>query len=144
MCVFLAAAPLHSEEAQVAQVDLPKAILRLGRGIAEVQVADDDLERSTGLMFRDTLGENEGMLFVFDRPNQTAFWMKNTRVPLSIAYINSSGRILDIYDLKPYDETTVPSRFDSVLYALEMPSGWFAKHGVLAGDLVEGLPRRKP
>ena len=95
----------------------------------------------TGLMNRDALDSNRGMLFVFPRAQQVAFWMKNTPLPLSIAYIAINGRILEIHDLEPFDEHSILSSSAAVLYALEVPRGWFSQQHVLAGDMVSGLPR---
>ena len=91
-------------------------------------------------MSRTNLGTDEGMVFVFPSPRQVAFWMKDTPSPLSIAYVGPSGRIFEIHDLKPFDETPVPSASGAVVYAIEVPQGWFTKHGVMAGDMVGGLP----
>jgi uncharacterized membrane protein (UPF0127 family) len=66
--------------------------------------------------------------------------MKDTPIPLSIAYISSSGRILELHDMKPFDETAVPSTSQAVVYALEVAKGWFDRHGVLPGDTISGLP----
>jgi uncharacterized protein len=74
------------------------------------------------------------------KPDRAAFWMKNTTLALSVAYINSSGVIVEIHDLQPLDETPVPSAFANIAYALEMKQGWFEENGVLAGDRIEGLP----
>jgi len=100
-----------------------------------VEVADDPYERSRGLMFRDTLPENRGMLFVFPYPQRLSFWMKNTRIPLSIAYIDDRWVIREMYDLEPYDERAVVSKHPA-MYALEVPKGWFERHGVRVGDTV--------
>jgi uncharacterized membrane protein (UPF0127 family) len=104
------------------------------------EVADEPQERAMGLMFRKKLAPDRGMLFVMRAPEAAAFWMKNTTIPLSVAYINSSGTILEIHSLKPLDETPIPSVFANVAYALEMEQGWFSKNGILAGDRIQGLP----
>jgi hypothetical protein len=122
------------------QLQLPKATLVLGTNSLIAQVAADDSTREVGLMSRSSLGSDEAMLFIFPKARPVSFWMKNTQVPLSVAYLGSSGRILEIHDLKPLDETPVPSASSSVLYALEVPQGWFLSHGVLPGDNVRGLP----
>jgi uncharacterized membrane protein (UPF0127 family) len=80
------------------------------------------------------------MVFVFPQPRPVTFWMKDTPIPLSIAYISSSGRILELHDMKPFDETSVPSTSQAVVYALEVAKGWFDRHGVLPGDTISGLP----
>jgi uncharacterized membrane protein (UPF0127 family) len=92
-------------------------------------------EREKGLMFRKTLADGEGMLFVFDRDQVLSFWMKNTLIPLSVAYIAADGRILEIHDLRPGDLRPVRGS-RSARYALEVPQGWFARTGVNPGDQV--------
>ena len=138
LSVFLSALPLQA--APKPQFDLPKATLTLGTNSLSAQIAADEASRERGLMSRTNLAENEAMLFVFPRPQPVAFWMKDTPVPLSIAYVGPSGRIFDIHDLYPFDETPVPSASEAVVYAIEVPQGWFARRGVLAGSVVGGLP----
>ena len=99
------------------------------------EIAKTDQERSQGLMHRKKLPDGEGMLFVFDRDQQLSFWMKNTIIPLSIAFIASDGRITEIKDMQPLDENSVRSG-RSVRYALEVPQGWFGRAGIKAGDVV--------
>ena len=106
-----------------------------------IEIADDAGERERGLMFRDDLPENHGMLFVFERPERLSFWMRNTFIPLSIAFIAADGRIVNIEDMAPQTETSHWSR-GPALYALEMRRGWFAERGIRDGDAVEGLPVR--
>ena len=101
---------------------------------AEIAVTDD--ERGRGLMHRKKLPDGEGMLFVFDRDQQLSFWMKNTLIPLSIAFISSDGRIVEIRDMQPFDLNTVRSS-RSVRYALEVPQGWFDRAGIRSGDRVK-------
>ena len=122
------------------QATLPHATLLIGQNQLDVRVAADQTSREKGLMGQTSLTENEGMLFVFSTPQQVSFWMKNTPLSLSIAYINSSGRILELHDLKPYDEHSVLSSSSNVLYTLEVRRGWFEEHHVLCGDSVSGLP----
>ncbi len=126
----------------VAQPKLPVTVLGIGKAKVTAEIADTDATRSMGMMFRETMGENEGMLFVFERPTRASFWMRNTKIPLSIAYIDPSGVILEIHDMQPLDERTTNSTFDTVAYALEVPQGWFTKNGVMAGTAVTGLPAR--
>ncbi len=102
------------------------------------EIAATDATRTTGLMNRFSLQPDHGMLFVFKQPQPLAFWMKNTYVPLSIAFIAADGRILNIEDMAPLTESTHPSR-GPALYALEMKKGWFAQHGIAAGEPVLGL-----
>ena len=122
------------------QHDLPQATLSLGTNTLSVQIADNDATRERGFMGRTSLTDEEGMIFVFPKPRSVVFWMKDTPVPLSIAYISTSGRILETHDMKPFDETSIPSASPAVVYALEVAQGWFLKHGVLPGDTISGLP----
>lgn len=122
------------------QDPLPAIELRVGGKKITAEVADEDHERATGLMFRESLGENSGMLFVMPRPGPAGFWMKNTKVPLTIAYIDPRGVIMELHDLEPHNETPVPSRFPNIAYALEMPRGWFTKNNIWPGERLEGLP----
>jgi uncharacterized membrane protein (UPF0127 family) len=122
------------------QHNLQKVLLSLGTNTLAAEVAADDASRELGLMARKGLDPDEGMVFVFPQPRSVNFWMKDTPIPLSIAYISASGRILETHELKPLDETPVPSTSSAVVYALEVPQGWFASHGVLAGDQIGGLP----
>lgn len=106
----------------------------------QVEVADTDQSRTQGLMNRKIVPEGTGMLFIFDRDQILTFWMKNTFVPLSIAYISSEGRIIDIFDMEPESLKPVVST-RSVRYALEVPQGFFTTVGIKEGDLLTGLPR---
>ncbi|MDR2923864.1 MAG: DUF192 domain-containing protein [Treponema sp.] len=101
-----------------------------------VEIARTDAERAKGLMYRKSLPDGEGMLFVFDRDQQLSFWMKNTIIPLSIAFIASDGHIMEIKDMQPNDLTSVRSS-RSVRYALEVPQGWFGRVTVKPGDIVK-------
>ena len=93
-------------------------------------------ELATGMMFRREMGENEGMLFIFGRPLRASFYMKNTYIPLSCAYIDPEGAILEIHDLVPLDETPVEAKTDQVQYVLEVKQGWFECNGVKTGMVV--------
>ena len=133
LCLFF----LTSCSAQKLPVrELP--IEREGRRITAVkaEIASTADERSKGLMYRKKLPDGEGMLFVFERDEVLSFWMKNTLIPLSIAFISSDGRIIDIKDMYPHDENSVVSS-RSVRYALEVPQGWFMRAGVSEGDVVK-------
>ncbi|MDP2310351.1 MAG: DUF192 domain-containing protein [Pseudomonadota bacterium] len=105
-----------------------------------VEIADEPVERNLGLMYRDSLPAEHGMLFVYPDASPRSFWMKDTRVPLTIAYVDSAGIIVHLADMTPLDTTSVPS-VKPATYALEMNQGWFAKHDVAVGDLVAGLPK---
>ncbi len=102
----------------------------------EVEIADEESERSKGLMFRESLPENRGMLFVYPEERPLGFWMRNTLIPLDIAFIDREGRIVDIQQMQPRDETTHYSKAPA-MYALEMNEGWFAAHDIEVGDRVE-------
>ena len=102
----------------------------------EAEIAEDEAERRRGLMERTELAENAGMLFVFDQEQPLSFWMRDTLIPLSIAYIDAEGRIVDIQDMQPLDETPHPSA-EPARYALEVNQGFFEERGVEVGDEVE-------
>ncbi|MDR3147480.1 MAG: DUF192 domain-containing protein [Treponema sp.] len=108
--------------------------------ILRAEIARSQEERQRGLMFRKDLAEGRGMLFVFDRDQILSFYMKNTRIPLSIAFIRSDGGIAELRNMRPLDETTIQSS-RSVRYALEVPQGWFERAGITVGDrlLLSGL-----
>ena len=112
-------------------------IERDGQSIAVVkaEIAVTQEERAKGLMYRKNLPDGEGMLFIFERDEVLSFWMKNTTIPLSIAYIASDGRIIDVKDMYPLDLNSVSSS-RSVRYALEVPQGWFSRAGIRTGDIV--------
>jgi len=112
-------------------------IERDGQRIAVVkaEIARTQEEHTQGLMYRKELPDGEGMLFVYERDQVLSFWMKNTFIPLSIAYITSDGRIVEIRDMYPHDESSVTSG-RSVRYALEVPQNWFSRAGVRLGDIV--------
>lgn len=126
--------------APVIAADLPTVELAINghRIVAEIAATQDT--RTTGLMHRFSLQRDHGMLFVFREPQPLAFWMKNTYVPLSIAFIASDGSIVNIEDMAPQTENTHPSR-GLALYALEMKKGWFAEHGIGSGAAVQGLDK---
>ncbi len=118
---------------------LPRIKLEVTNKPIEVEVADDPTERATGLMYRKTLATNSGMLFIYPTAEIRSFWMENTSLPLSIAFIDSQGVIVNIEKLKPFDRTSVFST-DDALYALEMNRGWFAENGIEPGGKLHGLP----
>ncbi len=119
-----------------AQPKLPTIKLWLGAQELNTEVARNPIQIFTGMMFREKMAENEAMLFVFPGPDYRSFYMRNTRVPLSCAYIDPHGTILEIYDMKPLDETPIPSISDQIQYVLEVPQGWFKRNKVEAGASV--------
>lgn len=99
----------------------------------EAQLAISPTEMQRGLMHRDELPENGGMLFLYESPRQASFWMANTRIPLDIGFFDSNGTLLEIHRMVPYDTTPTPSRCDAVRFALEMNLGWFSRNGLRPG-----------
>ena len=119
-----------------AQPKLPTMKLWLGSDEMIAEIANDDLSRETGMMFRTNMAEKEGMLFVFPMPHQTSFWMKNTKVPLSAAYIDPDGTILEIHKLEPENTNSVMASTARVQFVLETSQGWFERHNVPTGAVV--------
>lgn len=115
------------------QQSLP--VLRLGDVPLQIELACTPEAQQRGLMFRKILPENQGMLFVFAEEQTLSFWMKNTPLPLSIAYINAAGEIVDIQKLQPFDETPRPS-VRPAQYALEVNQGWFERHQIQVGQRI--------
>ena len=109
---------------------------RGGRVNITAEMAITDAQRAQGLMYRKDLKDGEGMLFIFEQDQILSFWMKNTLIPLSIAYIASDGRIIEIYDMEPGNLNPVYSS-RSVRYALEVPQGWFGRAGLGPGDRLD-------
>jgi uncharacterized membrane protein (UPF0127 family) len=120
---------------------LPATVLRLKGARALVEVADNDPTRIRGLMFRQSLAPDSGMLFVFEDEQPRSFWMYNTYVPLSIAFIDAAGAITNILEMAPLDTTVRYPSSRPARYALEMNSGWFSARNIATGDTVLGLPR---
>jgi uncharacterized membrane protein (UPF0127 family) len=123
-----------------ARADLPEVTLAINGHKLTAEIANDDMQRSQGLMYRRMLPENWGMLFVFPAAMPQSFWMKNTYLPLSIAFIDEHGVIVNIDDMKPLTTDPHPS-LKPAKYALEMNQGWFAKRGIKAGARVDGLDK---
>jgi uncharacterized protein len=114
---------------------LATSLIKVGSAEVLAEIATTAVEQERGLMFRSSLPDGTGMLFIFNRDQQLGFWMKNTKLPLSLAYISSSGTIRQIVDLVPHSLASVQSDF-SVRYALEVPRGWFERAGVKVGDKI--------
>ncbi|XDD51359.1 DUF192 domain-containing protein [Leptospira sp. WS92.C1] len=110
--------------------DLEKITIYVDEYPLLVEVVNTPQDRAKGLMYRKSMGENEGMLFVFSEPNYLSFWMKNTFLPLSIAYFNRDRRITDIHDMKPNQTKELYHSSEKVLFALEVNQGWFAKRKI--------------
>ena len=101
----------------------------------KAEIAEKPEDRNHGFMGRKTIPDGTGMLFVFEKDQILSFWMKNTPHPLSIAYIDSKGKIRNIFDMTPYSTASIVSTV-SVRYALEVPQGWYKKNGITEGDTV--------
>ncbi len=112
--------------------------LHIGQLEIRAEIADTPASRNQGLMHREQLCANCGMLFVFDHPYRQSFWMKDTPLPLSIAFIAADGGIINIDEMQP-NTTAIHNAQGMALYALEMNSGWFAGHGIRPHDRVQGL-----
>jgi uncharacterized membrane protein (UPF0127 family) len=125
--------------AQEAQMDLPRVKLSAGMHQIDSQVASTPGQRSTGLMYRKTMPQHEGMLFVFEQPTKQCFWMKNTLLPLTAAFVDDDGTIVNLEDMKPQ---TLDAHCSAkpVRFVLEMNQGWFAKKGLKPGSKLSGAP----
>lgn len=124
----------------VVQAQTPTVSLGAGIHVIRAELAANNETRMKGLMFRKSLEPNQGMLFVFDETNRHCMWMKNTLIPLSVAFIAEDGEIVNIADMKPHDETS-HCAVRPVPYALEMDRGWFAARGLKAGTRITGLAK---
>lgn len=125
-----------------AQSALPTINLNAGMYAIHAEVADNPASRERGLMYRQNMPANAGMLFVFDEKAGHCFWMKNTNLPLSIAFLADDGSIVNIEDMAPQTEDNHCPRA-AVRYALEMNKGWFAQKGIKSGAKIGGLPAPK-
>lgn len=138
LCLLLA--PVGTAWSQEApQLDLPRVTLSAGMHLIHAQVAANPVQREIGLMYRKEMPTNDGMLFVFERPASECFWMKNTLLPLTAAFIADDGTIVNLADMQPQTENSHCSA-KPVRYVLEMNQGWFAKRGIKAGAKLAGPP----
>jgi uncharacterized membrane protein (UPF0127 family) len=126
-------------QAQQPQTGLPRTALSIGMYRLDVQLATTSEQHATGLMFRTEMPQHEGMLFIFERPTQQCFWMKNTLIPLAVAFVADDGTIVNIAEMKAQALTSHCSE-KPVRYVLEMNTGWFAKKGLKAGNRLQGQP----
>ena len=137
LCLFTLGAT-----AQGVPQDLPAITLNAGMHNIRAAVAQTPDELTTGLMYRRQMAQHEGMLFVYGELDKRCFWMKNTVLPLSIAFLADDGQVVNIEDMAPQTLNGHCSR-RPVRYALEMNQGWFAKRGIKAGTRLQGGPLRK-
>ena len=141
-CVFASGlfALAQPASAQSSPTEFRVIPLSAGIHLIRAEVAMEPSERERGLMFRKAMGDSQGMVFLFDRPAVQCMWMRNTLIPLSVAFIDNDGRIINVEDMAAQTETNhcaaKPAR-----YALEMNLGWFRKHGVAIGTEITGLPK---
>lgn len=110
--------------------------LRVGDQTVQVQLAITTAEMRRGLMHRESLAPDHGMIFLYPRPQRLSFYMRNTSIPLDIGYFTLTGELREIYPMFPFDETSVASRSTNIQFALEMNQGWFAEHGVRPGAML--------
>ena len=125
--------------AQEPQTGLPRVKLSIGMHLIDAQLAQTPGQREIGLMFREQMPQNEGMLFVFEQPSEQCFWMRNTLIPLTAAFIADDGTVVNLEDMKP---KTLDSHCSTkpVRYVLEMNQGWFSRKGIKSGFKVSGEP----
>jgi len=135
----LVSAALASHAQESPQMNLPRVALSVGMYQIDAQVAQTSAEHQTGLMHRTEMPQHEGMLFVFPQPRQQCFWMKNTLLPLTAAFVADDGTIVNLADMKP-QTTDAHCSTKPVRYVLEMNQGWFAKKNIKAGSRLTGSP----
>jgi uncharacterized protein len=128
-------------DAQSGAFGLRTVDLNVGGTPLKVEVADTQESLANGLMYRSALPDSQGMLFILGPPRQASFWMKNTKIPLSIGYINGNAILLEEHDMRPFDERTIRSGSNEICYALEVNQGWFQKHHIDPGAKISGIPR---
>ena len=133
--LLAAVQPLQAQDAP--QMNLQRLKLLAGMHQIDVQVASNSEQRQIGLMFRKEMPQHEGMIFVFEEPTKQCFWMKNTLLPLTAAFVADDGTIVNLEDMKPQTENPHCS-IKPVRYVLEMNKGWFAKKGIKAGSKLGG------
>jgi uncharacterized membrane protein (UPF0127 family) len=132
--VVLASVPARAQEPQT---QLPRVTLSAGMNQIDAQVAAAPDQRMIGLMFRKEMPQHEGMLFVFEQPSVQCFWMKNTLLPLTAAFVADDGTVINLADMKP-QTTDSHCSAKPVRYVLEMNQGWFAKKGIKPGMKLRG------
>jgi hypothetical protein len=142
-CLIFACRSPKKEKADVTQQEPSKIKLIIKNSKLAAEIADTDEERMQGLMYRSMLAPDQGMLFVFEQEGIYPFYMKDTKIPLSIAFINHNGIIIDIQQMTPFDEQTEHYPDKPFLFALETNQGWFFERGIKIGDTVFGLPKTK-
>ena len=132
----VAPGPVRPWEPSRAQGRLATVKLFVGTVAVQAEQCRTERQIQTGMMFRKTMTDDEAMLFVHQQPAGRSYWMKNVTVPLSIGYIDPTGRLLEIHDMQPGDTNGVGSVSANIQYALEVPQGWFGRKGVRPGAMV--------
>jgi uncharacterized membrane protein (UPF0127 family) len=122
---------------------LPTKDLNIGIHLIHAEIAASDADRSLGLMYRRELPPNHGMLFIFEAPDRHCMWMKNTLLPLSVAFLDERGAVINVEDMQAQTLNTHCAA-QLAWYALEMPLHWFQQRGVRSGQLIDGIPRHTP
>ena len=130
---------MSAQAQQQPQTDLPRTQLSVGLYKIDTQIAQTPQQREIGLMFRKEMPQAEGMIFVFEQPATQCFWMRNTILPLTAAFVADDGRIVNLVDMQPMTENSHCSA-KPVRLALEMNQGWFAKRGIKPGSTLRGDP----
>jgi uncharacterized membrane protein (UPF0127 family) len=121
------------------QQKLPIIPLTAGMHVIQAEVATNKAEHQQGLMYREKMGPNEGMVFLFPAPAGVCMWMKNTYIPLSVAFMDEKGKIINIEDMAPQTTDSHCAK-NPVRYALEMNKGWFKQKNIKPGSVIGGLP----
>ena len=135
LSVFLIVSSASCKSKKLPVIDITITSADGSTHLVKVEVAEKEEDRNHGYMERKKIPDGTGMLFIFDRDQILSFWMKNTPHPLSIAYIDTKGKIRNIYDMTPFSLTPIKST-SSVRYALEVPQGWFRDNNINVGDIV--------
>ncbi|QDZ27010.1 DUF192 domain-containing protein [Noviherbaspirillum sp. UKPF54] len=121
-------------------VKFPVIPLNAGIHVIKAEVAATEAQRQQGLMLREKMGQNEGMVFLFGAPAGVCMWMKNTLIPLSVAFIDETGKVINIEDMEPQTLESHCAKKPAT-YALEMNRGWFKQRNIKPGSIIDGLPR---
>ncbi len=139
ICFFIFGFLIQSSFAQAAQMNLARTQLSIGMFQIDAQIAQTSEQREIGLMNRPAMPQAEGMLFIFNEPSKQCFWMKNTLLPLTAAFIADDGTIVNLVDMEPQTLNSHCS-IKPVRFVLEMNLGWFTKKGIKAGTKLSGAP----
>lgn len=137
--LILSCSIICTQYATATESSLTRRQFHIDTYIVDAELARTADERQRGLMFRESLAENQGMMFQFTRADHYCMWMKNTLIPLSIAFIDEQGKIINIEEMQPNSEQTTCAK-SKARYALEMNAGWYHQRQIKAGQQIQGLP----